>query len=218
MISIRFWPVAAFSAASFIGLAGCSPANAPYEPSADSPPAAAAATPLEDDHSHEEAHEEDHDHDHDEAHAEDHDHEDGHEEGHAGEAHVHGHGELAITREDDFLTVTLDAPLASFGQSESKVPEGPKAEEFAEGIVEPIGPTDCEETERSATGRTNGTHGALTVSVVWRCKKIDRIEGMLVHVFDLYPTFEHIDAIYLGPDGQQVAKELTPSDTEIDFD
>ena len=44
------------------------------------------------------------------------------------------------------------------------------------------------------------------------------MEGMLVHVFELYPAFEHIDAIYLGPEGQQVAKELTPSDTEIDFD
>jgi hypothetical protein len=141
-----------------------------------------------------------------------------HDEGHAGEPHVHGGGDLAITREDDFLTVSLDAPLANFGLSETKVPEGKKAEKFAEGIVEPIGPTVCEETERSITGRTDGTHGAMTVSVVWRCKKIDRVEGMLVHVFDLYPAFEHIDAIYLGPDGQQVAKELTPSDTEIDFD
>jgi hypothetical protein len=123
---------------------------------------------------------------------------------------VHGGGELAITREDDFLTVSLDAPLANFGLSETKVPEGAKAEKYAEGIVEPIGPTVCEETERSITGRTDGTHGAMTVSVVWRCKKIDRVEGMLVHVFDLYPAFEHIDAIYLGPDGQQVAKELTP--------
>ncbi|RAN39679.1 DUF2796 domain-containing protein [Hyphomonas sp. GM-8P] len=204
MISIRFWPVAALSAATLLGLAACSPAGAPYEP----PPAPAPeAAPADDATSLAapaavEAIEEVHDH----------------EEGHAGEAHVHGGGELAITREDDFLTVSLDAPLANFGLSEAKVPEGAKAERYAEGIVEPIGPTVCEETERSITGRTDGAHGAMTVSVVWRCRKIDRVEGMLVHVFELYPAFEHIDAIYLGPEGQQVAKELTPSDTEIDFD
>lgn len=208
MISFRSWPVAAISATSLIGLAACGPASDPYEPpspvqeselteaaiavDADRPAAPEAVAELET--------------------ANDHD------EGHAGEAHEHGGGELAITREDDFLTVSLDAPLANFGLSETKVPEGPKAEKYAEGIVEPIGPTVCEETERSITGRTDGTHGAMTVSVVWRCKKIDRVEGMLVHVFERYPAFEHIDAIYLGPEGQQVAKELTPSDTEIDFD
>ncbi len=34
----------------------------------------------------------------------------------------------------------------------------------------------------------------------------------------MYPGFHHVDAIYLGPNGEQVAKELTPTDTEIDFD
>ncbi len=212
MISIRFWPVAAFFSASLLGLAACSPANAPYEPppASEAMPSSAATADMPSG--------DEHDHDHDAAHEEDHDHVEGHEEGHAGEAHVHGHGELAITREDDFLTITLDAPLASFGLPESKVPEGAAAEKFAEGIVEPLGPTECEETERSTTGRTDGTHGALTVSVGLRCKKVDRVEGMLVHAFDLYPAFEHIDAIYLCPEGQQVAKELTPNDTEIDFD
>jgi len=208
MNSFRFWPVAAISAASLLTLAACGPASDPYEPpspaqeaeltqaadavDADRPAPPEAVAELEA--------------------ANDHD------DGHAGEPHVHGGGDLAITREDDFLTVTLDAPLANFGLSETKVPEGKKAEKFAEGIVEPIGPTVCEETERSTTGRTDGTHGAMTVSVAWRCKKIDRVEGMRVHIFERYPGFEHIDAIYLGPEGQQVAKELTPSDTEIDFD
>ncbi|MEZ6000154.1 DUF2796 domain-containing protein [Hyphomonas sp.] len=207
MISIRFWPVAAISVASLMGLAACSPAAAPYEPPPPAPeiPADTAAADMPESVAVtaavaelEEAHDD--------------------AEGHAGEPHVHGGGDLAITREDDFLTVSLDAPLANFGLSETKVPEGPKAEKYAEGIVEPVGPTTCEETERSITGRTDGSHGAMTVSVVWRCKKIDRVEGMLVHVFELYPAFEHIDAIYLGPEGQQVAKELTPNDTEIDFD
>lgn len=208
MISFRFWPVAALSAASLLGLAACGPANAPYEPPAPAPQADPPEAALADDAASlaapaavaelEAAHDQ--------------------EEGHAGEPHVHGGGDLAITREDDFLTVSLDAPLANFGLAETKVPEGPKAEKYADGIAEPIGPTTCEQTERSITGRTDGTHGAMTVSVVWRCKKIDRVEGMLVHAFDTYPAFEHIDAIYLGPEGQQVAKELTPNDTEIDFD
>nr|WP_321442426.1 DUF2796 domain-containing protein [uncultured Hyphomonas sp.] len=208
MNSFRFWPVAAISAASLLTLAACGPASEPYEPTSpaqeselteaadavdiDRPLAPEAVAELEE--------------------ANDHD------EGHAGEPHEHGGGDLSISREDDFLTVNLDAPLANFGLSETKVPEGKKAEKLAEGIVEPIGPTTCEETERAINGRTNGTHGAITLSVVWRCKKIDRVEGMQVHVFELYPGFHHIDAIYLGPEGQQVAKELTPSDTEIDFD
>lgn len=207
MISIRIWPVAAISAASLIGLAACGPAAAPYEPpppASEVPPETAAPDMAESLAAPAAVAELEEAHDHD--------------EGHAGEPHVHGGGDLAITREDDFLTVSLDAPLANFGLSETKVPEGPKAEKYAEGIVEPIGPTTCEETERSITGRTDGTHGAMTVSVVWRCKKIDRVEGMKVHVFELYPAFEHIDAIYLGPEGQQVARELTPNDTEIDFD
>ncbi len=207
MNSFRVWPVAAISAANLIGLAACGPASPPYEPAPPAPAAPAEAAPavmaesldtpaavteMEDAHDH--------------------------DEGHAGEPHVHGGGDLAITREDDFLTVSLDAPLANFGLSETKVPEGEKAEKYADGIAEPIGPTVCEETERSITGRTDGAHGAMTVSVVWRCRKIERVEGMQIHVFDIYPAFEHIDAIYLGPDGQQVAKELTPNDTEIDFD
>ena len=116
MISIRFWPVAALSAATLLGLAACSPAGAPYEP----PPAPAPeAAPADDATSLAapaavEAIEEVHDH----------------EEGHAGEAHVHGGGELAITREDDFLTVSLDAPLANFGLSEAKVPEGASPSEY----------------------------------------------------------------------------------------
>jgi len=207
MNSIRFWPVAAVSAASLLGLAACGPASAPYEPPAPAPeaPAETIAADMAESLAApaamgelEEAHDRD--------------------EGHAGEPHVHGGGDLAITREDDFLTISLDAPLANFGLSETKVPEGEKAEKYADGIAEPIGPTTCEETERSITGRTDGAHGAMTVSVVWRCRKIERVEGMQVHVFDIYPAFEHIDAIYLGPDGQQVAKELTPNDTEIDFD
>ena len=140
------------------------------------------------------------------------------EEGHAHEPHVHGGGDLAVTMEDDFLTLTLDAPMANFGLSESAALKDEDAEEYATGLAEPMGPTTCVETERSANTRTNGEHGAMTVSVVWRCKKIERVEGMRVNLFETYPAFHHVDAIYLGPNGEQVAKELTPTDTEIDFD
>ena len=210
----RSWPLAAaLSGAGLLALGACSPASQPYvppEPASatydevpeEAPPAAETneadipaagevpgADPLLDI-----------------------------EQEHSGEAHVHGAGDMSVTREDDFLTVTLDAPLANFGLSESSTPQGTKAEAYATGIAEPMGPTECEETERSVTGRSDGDHGAMTISVVWRCKKIDRVEGMQVNVFKLYPGFEHLDAIYLGPDGAQVAKELTPSDSELDFD
>ena len=140
------------------------------------------------------------------------------EQAHAGEPHVHGGGDLSVTREDDFLTVTLDAPLANFGLAENKAPQGKKAEDYATGIAEPVGPAECAESERSVDARTNGEHGAMTISVVWRCKKIERVEGLRVNLFDMYPAFQHVDAIYLGPNGEQVAGELTPTHTELDFD
>lgn len=209
MTLIRSWPYAVLAGASFIALAACSPAGQPYEPPEPASTAyddavASSATaevdipaageepgtdPLLDA-----------------------------EPEHSGEPHVHGGGDLSVTREDDFLTLTLDAPLHNFGLSESAPPRGTKAEEYATGIAQPIGPTECRETERSVTSRTSGDHGAMTISVVWRCKKIDRVENIRVDLFSLYPGFEHVDAIYLGPDGAQAAKELTPSDTELDFD
>lgn len=215
MSLFRSWSCAAICTAGLLAMAACSPASKPYEPeepagqAEEDVPASAfmdqaevfsdaeipaagevpGADPLLDV-----------------------------EQEHSGEAHVHGAGDMSVTREDDFLTVTLDAPLANYGLSESTVPTGSKAEKYASGIVEPIGPTECEETERSVTGRSDGAHGALTISVVWRCKKIDRVEGMKVNVFDIYPGFEHLEAVYLGPNGEQVAKELSPADTELDFD
>ena len=207
-----FWSQTALAGAGLLALAACGPGIEPYEPAAPAPevsdtappdlpgpeeseadiPAAGevpGADPLLDI-----------------------------EHEHSGETHVHGAGDLSVTREDDFLTVTLDAPLANFGLSEATAPQGTKAEKYARGIAEPLGPTDCEQTEQSVTARTDGAHGAMTVSVVWRCKQIDRVEGMQIKVFELYPGFEHIEAIYLGPNGEQVAKELTPGDAELDFD
>ena len=204
----RSWPCAFLAGASLIVLAACSPAGQPYEPreaastTYDAQPAAEAsemeipaagevpgADPLLDA-----------------------------EQEHAGEPHVHGGGDLSVTREDDFLTLTLDAPLHNFGLSESDPPQGTKAEDYATGIAQPLGPTECRETERSVTSRSSGDQGAMTISVVWRCKKIERVEGMQIELFSIYPGFEHVDAIYLGPNGEQVAKELTPTDTELDFD
>lgn len=215
MNSFRSWPLAVLSGVSLIILSACSPASRPYEPAEpqseieEDVPASAfmddaevfngaeipaagevpGADPLLDI-----------------------------EQGHSGETHVHGGGDLSVTREDDFLTVTLDAPLANFGLSESSAPTGTKAEKYADGIAVPLGPTECEETERSVTARSDGAHGALTISVVWRCKKINRVEGLRVDVFKTYPAFEHLDAIYLGPEGEQVARELTAAEPELDFD
>ena len=222
MISSRsLASVAAITGASLFVLTACSPAKAPYEPPPPAPEASGdiaagldgteaeafstAQVSDEDADLHE-----DEDGDHDE-----HDHD---EEGFVGEAHVHGAGDLTVTQEDGFLTVTLDAPLASFGLPEDVAPEGETAEQYATGIAEPLGPTECEVTERSAEARSHGGHGAMTVSVVWRCAKIDRIEGMRFTLFDTYPAFHHVDAVYLGPDGEQVARELSPTDTELDFD
>ncbi len=134
------------------------------------------------------------------------------------EAHEHGAAELSVTRDDVFLTLTLDAPLANFGLSETDAPSGSEAEAYADGIAVPVGPTDCEETERSVDARTSNGHGAMIISVVWRCARIERVEGMRLNVFTLYPDFRKVDAVYLGPDGHQTAAELTPKSDELDFD
>ena len=195
-------------------LAACGPADKPYEPSEDDGPEAAAAVEYEGvpetgfaDES--PAAGEDPDADPDLA----------AEEGHTGEPHEHGSGELSVTRDEDFLTLTLDAPLANFGVEEAAPPSDTEAEKYAEGIAEPMGPTSCEENERSVTTRVNeGGHSAMTISVVWRCAKIDRIEGLRINAFTLYPGFHKIEAVYLGPDGQQAAQELTADNAELDFD
>ncbi|MEZ5946406.1 MAG: DUF2796 domain-containing protein [Hyphomonas sp.] len=194
-------------------LAACSdPAGTPYEPPAPAEPAAvpapeAASEAVDDSPAAGEDPFADPALDAEEAHADD----------EAGEVHEHGAGELAVTREDDFLTMTLEAPLANFGLSESDPPGDTDAEAYADNLAEPMGPTRCEETERSVTARSTGSHGAMTVSIVWRCKKIERIEGMRFNIFNLYPGFRHIDAVYLGPDGHQAAQELTPDNAELDF-
>ncbi|MEZ5997123.1 MAG: DUF2796 domain-containing protein [Hyphomonas sp.] len=196
-----------------MALAACGgPASAPYEPPAPAEAAAAGSPPtpeaVDDSPAAGEDLTADPALDAEEVHADD----------EAGEVHEHGAGELAVTREDDFLTLTLEAPLANFGLPENDPPGDTEAESFADNLAEPMGPTDCEETERSVTARSTGDHGAMTVSIVWRCKKIDRIEGMRVNVFNLYPGFHRIDAVYLGPDGHQAAQELTPDNAELDFD
>lgn len=195
------------SGAGLLVLSACSPANAPYEPPAPAVEDAALPASVQDEAEIPAAGEEaDADPTLDA------------EEGHAHEAHVHGGGDLSVTEEDDFLTLTLDAPLANFGLSETSTLKDLDAEEYASAIAQPLGPTVCEETERSADTRTDGEHGAMTISVVWRCKKIERVEGIRIDLFSKYPGFHHVDAIYLGPEGEQVAKELTPEDTELDFD
>lgn len=146
---------------------------------------------------------------------EDHD-EDGHAARAGGEAHVHGAAELAATLDGTFVTITVDAPLANFGLSEKTGKKGSELEKLADGLTELMGDARCEIAERSAEIRRNGDHAALTLSIVWDCRRPSRLDGLLFTGFEMHEGFETVEAVYLGEDKQSAAV-LTPDDPFLPF-
>jgi uncharacterized protein DUF2796 len=184
-------------------------AEVPYEPepAAVEPPPTVEATPAVTgmDHS---AHTAEHrENDHDEDHGE-----------HAGgEAHVHGAAELAVTLDTSFVTITVDAPLANYGLSEKTKKKSTELEKYAEGLTELMGNARCDLVERSAEVRRSGDHAALTLSIVWDCKRPSQLDGLMFTGFEHYPVFEEVDAIYLGEEGESNSASLTPDSPFLPF-
>ncbi|RAN36812.1 ZrgA family zinc uptake protein [Hyphomonas pacifica] len=154
-------------------------------------------------------HSEDHSEEHSDAEAEHHDHA-------GGEAHVHGTAELAVTQEDNFITINVDAPLANFGLSEATKKKDTDFEQYAEGLTELMGDARCDLVERSAAIRRNGDHAALTLSIVWDCRRPSRLDGLMFTGFDLYPGFEKVSSVFLGAD-KQTSATLTPASPFLPF-
>ena len=203
----------AFLSLAGMGLALCVACSAeqPYEPEATeaaAPPPVAAiedASPVSDNDAHD-AHA-----DHDDAH-------DDHEDEHAGgEAHVHGAAELAVTQENNFVTISIDAPLANFGLSEKTKKKSSDLEKYAEGLTELMGNAGCDLVERSADLRRSGDHAAMTLSIVWDCRRPSQLDGLMFTGFETYDAFETVEAVYLGEAGETASAVLTPESPFLPF-
>ena len=139
------------------------------------------------------------------------------EEDHAGgEAHVHGAAELAVVLEENFVTITLDSPLANFGLSEASKIKSSDLETYADGLAELMGDARCDTVERSADRRRNGDHSAMILSIVLDCRRPGRLDGLMFTGFKTYPDFKTVDAVYLG-EGEQSAATLTPQEPFLPF-
>lgn len=131
-----------------------------------------------------------------------------------GEAHVHGLGEFAVAVDANQLTVTLDAPLANFGFGEGDADAMDVSTDISEGLVSFKGGADCQPGSRSVTTRTIGGHSSLTLELGFTCSDISKLEGVRLNAFTVFPHFEAVDAVFIGPDAQ-VASVLTPGNPEL---
>lgn len=185
-----------------------------------------AAAHDHDAHDHDDHHDTNtHDHDtHD--HGDDHDHHDHDEERHGGEAHVHGHAELAVSVDGDRLIATFDSPLDSligFEHEPKNEAETAALETLQNRFSEPSillalpDRAGCEVDSISSGVRYQGDHGSLMVEQDFICKNINRISQLDVTVFAEFPDIEHIDAVFLG-ESEQVAKELSATQSTLDLD
>ena len=228
------------SAASAGLLVACSPPDT-YEPAPTDEPVVEVAeseTGMHDTEMHEtaeaeevaedgDAHDEDHDdhdhdaHDHDAHEHDDHDH-DAHDHDHddhdhaGGTAHVHGVADLAVTVDEQFVTVSLESPLANFGMSEADDYEKEEIDVLTDGVAELLGDARCDLTEHSAALRTDTGHKDVSVSLVWDCFRPSRLDGLKFTGFETYTGFETINAVYLSGTDQEAAT-LTPEDPVIPF-
>jgi hypothetical protein len=144
-------------------------------------------------------------------------HDEEHEEHIGGEAHMHGAAELAVTLDTNFVTITVDAPLANYGLSEKTKKKSTELEKYAEGLTELMGNARCDLVERSADVRRSGDHAALTLSIVWDCRRPSQLDGLMFTGFEKYPVFEEVDAIYLGEAGETASATLTPDNPFLPF-
>lgn len=162
---------------------------------------------------------------HDE-HEDEHEDHDEHEDRHGGEAHLHGHAELAVSVEGDRLTVTFESPLDSligFEHEPTNDAQIAELEALQDTFSEPAvllslpERARCEANSISSGTRYSGDHGSLMVEQDFICRNINRITQLDVTVFATFLQIEHVDTVFLS-DTNQVAKELSPAQPTLDLD
>lgn len=161
----------------------------------------------------------DDEHSHDDDHAHDHDHA-------GGEAHVHGKGEAALVLEDGVLSVTMTAPLASFGARES-APETPEEEAAKASLrLQLADPSKLVAINSEArcifAGSevdfiyTSDTHGHADLAYTFNCARPEELGTLDFAAFETFPTLEEVDAVML--DGaQQSAATMTPGSASLSW-
>jgi len=140
-----------------------------------------------------------------------------------GEAHVHGRGEMSAAMEDNELTVTVTAALASFGLPEAE-PEDEAAKSTMRkarmSLADPLKVVEIDPDARCVFAgsdmitRYSGDHGAVTLEYLFQCSNADAFDWIDVRLLEQYDTLEALDAILLA-DGEQTASTLTAAKTRL---
>ena len=168
-------------------------------------------------------------HEHDEDHSGDHDRDDeDHDYNQSGDeparlgAHQHGNAMLAVTVQNNTISISFDAPLASFGAPESPQTDEDQAKIEAvqerlrdeTNIVSLIGDVGCDLVSRSMSTRLANGHGELQTSAEYDCADVDALEAIRVVAFNAYPTLTEVEAVYVS-DVTQNSADLTPANPEL---
>lgn len=166
------------------------------------------------DHDHEE-------HDHGEEAHDDHDHASDEPAARLG-SHQHGNAMLAVTVQNSTISISFDAPLASFGAPESPQTDEDQAEIEAvqetlrdeTNIVNLVGDVGCDLVSRSMSTRLANGHGELQTSAEYNCADVGALEAIRVVAFNAYPTLTEVEAVYVS-DVTQNSAELTRANPEL---
>ncbi|MEM9053840.1 MAG: DUF2796 domain-containing protein [Pseudomonadota bacterium] len=175
-----------------------------------------------DDHDHGDEHDHDGEHSHDEDH--DHDH-DGHDHG-VGEAHVHGTGEMAIALDGAALSVSFEAPLASFASFEHE-PKTPEQEAELQAVRDAFtqvsavialnGEAGCTSTSQDIAFRHSGDHGSIMADYMFDCATADGLASAELALFETYPALETVNTVFLNG-ADQTAKTLSSGDRTLSLE
>lgn len=165
------------------------------------------------DHAQEDAHADDeHDHDHD-AHNHDEDDHDDHDHA-AGEAHVHGLSDLAVSLDGDTVSISLEGALANFDLDETTRTLDDTTP-YSDNLVALVG-GDCARDQADVSIRPIGDHGNLTVDMVYSCGDIGALQAIDITAFGAFSGFEQVNAVILTETGQ-TASTLTASAARLDL-
>ncbi len=146
-------------------------------------------------------------------------HDDAHDDEMAGgEAHVHGHGELAVVLEGNQLTISVDAPLESLGLPEQE-PEN-EAESAAMQqqrlilgdpfkVARPAAEAKCVFSGSDVSFRYRGDHGSAQLEYRFNCASPEQLDALELTLFESFASLEEIEAVFLSG-ADQSAAELTP--------
>ncbi len=130
-----------------------------------------------------------------------------------GTAHVHGHADLAITREGNKILGELISPMANFGLAESDGAFTDVVTAELSGLVELQG-GECTAAVPHPMTDNSGNHTDGIVHFVWTCAKPGEVTAVRFAGFAAFPSFETVNTLYITDTAQKVG-ELTPSAPEL---